>query len=81
MLQPSKQRDTIALHEFDIECELLSRLEHPNIVQVVSAANYHVPLLILLLLLSLLLLFSTLERSYSHSYSPAHSIYPSHFMS
>lgn len=47
MLQVDKADDILAIHEFDIEGELLSRLEHPNIIRVLGAGTLPRPFLIL----------------------------------
>jgi hypothetical protein len=36
MLQNEKMTSAVALHEFEIECELLSRIDHPNVIKVGS---------------------------------------------
>ena len=46
MLQNDKIRCTLALEEFDLELELLSRLEHPNIIKVLGSGNTSSPLMI-----------------------------------
>ena len=47
MLQVDKADDTVAIHEFDIEGELLSRFDHPNIIKVLGAGIVPRPFLIL----------------------------------
>lgn len=47
MLQVDKADDAIAIHEFDIEAELLSRLDHPNIIKVLGSGITPRPFLIL----------------------------------
>jgi hypothetical protein len=36
MLSEKKKDDRIAISEFDIECELLARLDHPNVTAIVG---------------------------------------------
>ena len=47
MLQADKAHNAVALHEFDIECELLSRIDHPNIVQVLGSGTNPRPYIVL----------------------------------
>ena len=47
MLQVDRADDALAIHEFDIEGELLTRLDHPNIVKVLGAGVHPRPFLIL----------------------------------
>lgn len=47
MLQVDKADDAVAIHEFDIEAELLSRLDHPNIIEVLGSGVIPRPFLIL----------------------------------
>ena len=47
MLQRDKEDDTIALNEFDIECELLTRIHHPHIVTVLGAGCHPRPFIVL----------------------------------
>jgi hypothetical protein len=44
MLQSDKSRNAIALHEFEVEAELLTRIDHPNIVKVMLLAPLCMPL-------------------------------------
>lgn len=36
MLSEKKKDDRIAIHEFDIEFELLARLDHPNVTAILG---------------------------------------------
>jgi serine/threonine protein kinase len=47
MLQLDKADDAIAIHEFDIEAELLSRMDHPNIIKLLGSGISPRPFLIL----------------------------------
>ena len=47
MLQIDKADDIPAIHEFEIEAELLSRLDHPNIIRVIGTGTLPRPFLIL----------------------------------
>jgi serine/threonine protein kinase len=47
MLQADKVHNALALHEFDVECELLSRIDHPNIVQVLGSGSNPRPYIVL----------------------------------
>ena len=47
MLQADKVNSTIAVHEFEVECELLTRIDHPNIVQVMGAGTHPRPFIVL----------------------------------
>ena len=47
MLQNEKMTNPVALHEFEIECELLSRIDHPNVIRVLGAGMTPRPFIVL----------------------------------
>jgi len=47
MLQNEQLTNPVALNEFEIECELLARIDHPNIIKVLGAGKVPRPFLVL----------------------------------
>ena len=47
ILQNEQMLNPVALHEFDIECELLARIDHPNIIKVLGAGKIPRPFIVL----------------------------------
>ena len=47
MLQSEKNNNPVALSEFEIECELLARIDHPNIIKVLGAGTVPRPFIVL----------------------------------
>jgi serine/threonine protein kinase len=47
VIQEAKIRDIVAIHEFDIEFELLSRIDHPNVVSVLGCGTVPRPFIVL----------------------------------
>ena len=47
ILQNEQMLNPVALHEFDIECELLARIDHPNVIKVLGAGKIPRPFIVL----------------------------------
>ena len=47
MMQPEKVNNTIAVHEFQIEIDLLSRIDHPNVVKILGCGVLPRPFIVL----------------------------------